>query len=72
MPMQLRRAFASQVWNSGKPADNFNFPRHKEFFNDQYYDPEGQEDQEGQRGAFAGKTNPFTEGQDYEDPNNPF
>jgi hypothetical protein len=64
-----KRAFASQVLQSGRPADNFSFPRHKEFFNDEYYDPEGED--QGTMGKFGGQTNPFP-GQDYEDPNNPF
>lgn len=69
MSRMSKRAFASQVHQSGKTADNFSFPRHKEFFNDEYYDPE--EENDGMKGSFAGKTNPFP-GHDYEDPNNPF
>ena len=48
-------------------GDNFNFPNHKEFFNDQYY---GTEKQESPYKKASPK--PDTLGEDYVDPNNPF
>jgi hypothetical protein len=53
------RSFAS--------GDNFKFPKHKEFFNDKYYQHEESES------PYA-KTAPGPTGsnQDYVDPNNPF
>jgi hypothetical protein len=49
-------------------GDNFNFPKHKEFFNDAFY---GEEETKSPYAKNApGPANPLSE--DYVDPNNPF
>ena len=66
------RCFATKAFgsSSGKLADNFNFPKHKEFFNDMYYQ---QEEGNSETGAYGKNTEgPATIGKDYVDPNEPF
>lgn len=61
------RCIGSKTYQSG---DNFNFPKHKEFFNDMYYE---QEEDASKKGAFGKEApGPFTQGDDYIDPNEPF
>lgn len=60
------RGFATRMTQNEKLADNFSFPKHKEFFNDMYYDQEERPDDQGVYGK-------NTQGdQDYIDPNSPF
>lgn len=64
------RSFASKVYQDDKLHDSFNFPKHKEFFNDMYYQ---QEDSNPQTGSYGNNASgPKTAGDDFIDPNNPF
>jgi hypothetical protein len=55
-------------FSSKNMSGNFSFPKHKEFFNDEYYGEEGPT-----KSPFASKAaGPKTMSEDYIDPNNPF
>ena len=60
------RTFASRA-GGDKLGDNFKFPNHKEFFNDEFYDEPSEKSPYSKT-----KAGPQTIGEDYVDPNNPF
>ena len=61
-------ASSSKTFQSGGLNENFNFPKHKEFFNDKYYDTE-----DNHKSPYSEKaTGPKTLSDDFIDPNNPF
>ena len=67
------RGFASkQVFSSDKLSDNFSFPKHKEFFNDTYYDTPSNNGAPGESPYASKAAGPDTMSEDYVDPNNPF
>jgi len=64
------RLFSAKVYTSGgnnNLGDNFNFPKHKEYFNDHFYDAE-----DGKSPYAKNAPNPNSMSEDYVDPNNPF
>lgn len=63
------RCFGSQgAFSSGSIGDEFKFPKHKEFFNDKYYDTPN----EGKSPYSKKSAGPASMSEDYVDPNNPF
>lgn len=61
-------ASGAKDFHSGSLAENFSFPKHKEFFNDKFYDTE-----DNRKSPYAEKASgPKTMSDDYIDPNNPF
>lgn len=64
----LTRLFSSRVFSSGDLGSNFSFPKHKEFFNDKYYDTES----EPKSPYSSTAPGPNAMSEDYQDPNNPF
>lgn len=66
MRLFSRNAYASGSINDQDLGSNFNFPKHKEYFNDMYYEDESAD------GAFARKREGQPTDKDYLDPNEPF
>ena len=65
------RSFSSRVFQSGDDLkDNFSFPKHKEFFNDKFY--EEPNENTGKSPYAKNAAGPQTLSEDYVDPNNPF
>jgi hypothetical protein len=61
-------ASSSKSFQSGGLNENFSFPKHKEFFNDKYYDTE-----DNHKSPYSEKApGPKTLSDDFIDPNNPF
>lgn len=69
-----QRTFASkQGFGSERLSDNFSFPKHKEFFNDKFYDAPNTDQQGHHESPYGTKApGPATVSEDYIDPNNPF